>query len=203
MSTDEPAGASTPANEGLAGLAERVAGDVDASKQTRRLYATDASIYQVEPAGVVAPATREDVQSVVRFARDHDTSVVARGAGSSLTGNAVGEGIVVDTSRYLDSVVEVNPDAETVRVQPGVVLDELNEQLAAHDLYFPPDPSTSSTCTIGGMVANDAAGPHSVRHGTTRDNVVSVECVLADGSVVEFDRREGDRLDAALDGNDR
>ena len=203
MSTDEPAAASAPEGGGLAGLAEDIAGEVDASEQTRRLYATDASIYQVEPAGVVAPATRGDVQSVVRFARDHDTSIVARGAGSSLTGNAVGEGIVVDTSKHLDGVVDVDPDARTVRVQPGVVLDELNEHLAAHDLYFPPDPSTSSTCTIGGMVANDAAGPHSVRHGTTRDNVASVECVLADGSVAEFDRREGERLDHALAADDR
>jgi FAD/FMN-containing dehydrogenase/Fe-S oxidoreductase len=203
MSIDRPIDASTPASEGVDALADRIAGDVDFSERTRRLYATDASIYQVEPAGVVAPATRQDVQTVVHFARENDTSVVARGAGSSLTGNAVGEGIVVDTSRHLDAVVNVDSEAQTVRVQPGVVLDELNEQLAAHDLYFPPDPSTSSTCTIGGMTANDAAGPHSVRHGTTRDNVLSVECVLADGSVVELGHRDGARLDAALDGNDR
>jgi FAD/FMN-containing dehydrogenase/Fe-S oxidoreductase len=201
MSVDEPTPPPTP--DSLAALGERIAGRVDASEQTRRLYSTDASIYQVEPAGVVTPATREDVRAVVNFAREHDTSVVARGAGSSLTGNAVGEGIVVDTTTSLDGVLAVDPEAQTARVQPGVVLDELNEQLAAHDLYFPPDPSTSSTCTIGGMVANDAAGPHSVRHGTTRENVRAVECVLADGSVVEFERTEGDRLDALRAGEGR
>lgn len=201
MSTDERTDANRGGGaKGLARLGERVVGDVDASEQTRHLYATDASIYQVEPAGVVAPATRQDVRTVVRFARDNGTSVVARGAGSSLTGNAVGEGIVVDTPKYPNDVVD--PDAKTVRVQPGVVLDELN-MLEAHGLYFPPDPSASSVCTIGGMVANDAAGAHSVRHGTTRKNVRSVECVLGDGSVVEFDRRAGDRLNAALDESGR
>lgn len=184
-------------------LQERIEGDVDASDQTRQLYSTDASIYQVEPAGVVTPASRADVRAVVDFARERGTSVVARGAGSSLTGNAVGDGIVVDTSRHLDRVLDVDPGAAAARVQPGVVLDELNDRLAEYDLYFPPDPSTSSTCTIGGMVANDAAGPHSVRHGTTGDNVAAVECVLADGSVVEFDCREGTDLQDVLDAGDR
>ncbi len=203
MSVDKPESSPGATPETLQGLEERVDGAVDVRDRTRRLYATDASIYQVEPAGVVAPANRTDVQATVDFAREHDTSVVARGAGSSLTGNAVGEGIVVDTSRHLDDIVELDPAAKTVRVQPGVVLDELNEELADEGLYFPPDPSTSSTCTIGGMVANDAAGPHSVRHGTTRDNVRAVECVLADGSVVEFDRRDRSGLDSVLDGDDR
>ncbi|MHB9287130.1 FAD-binding and (Fe-S)-binding domain-containing protein [Halobacteriales archaeon Cl-PHB] len=203
MSVDDPATADRDSPASLDALADRIEGEVDASQTTRRLYSTDASIYQVEPAGVVAPASRADVRAVVEFARSQGTSVVARGAGSSLTGNAVGEGIVVDTSRYFDDVLAVDPETGTARVQPGVVLDELNQKLAEHELYFPPDPSTSSTCTIGGMVANDAAGPHSVRHGTTRDNVRAVECVLADGSVVEFDDREGETLREALAGESR
>jgi FAD/FMN-containing dehydrogenase/Fe-S oxidoreductase len=203
MSVDKPDSSSNPSPDTLERLEARLDGAVDASDRTRRLYATDASIYQVEPAGVVSPANRADVQATVDFARERDTSVIARGAGSSLTGNAVGEGIVVDTSRHLDAVVDVDSESQTVRVQPGVVLDELNEELADEGLYFPPDPSTSSTCTIGGMVANDAAGPHSVRHGTTRDNVRAVECVLADGSVVEFADRDGTKLDAVLDDDGR
>ncbi|WP_458210797.1 FAD-binding and (Fe-S)-binding domain-containing protein [Haladaptatus sp. NG-SE-30] len=178
-------------------------GEADFGETTRTLYATDASIYRVEPAGVVWPGSLADVRRTLRFASDTETSVVARGAGSSLTGNAVGEGVVLDCSRHFDEVVSVDPEAKTVTVQPGVVLDELNDELAEHGLYFPPDPSTSSTCTIGGMVANDAAGPHSVRHGTTRDNVSRVECVLPDGTTATFERRDGDRLDRELARDDR
>ncbi|WP_458188427.1 FAD-binding and (Fe-S)-binding domain-containing protein [Haladaptatus sp. NG-WS-4] len=178
-------------------------GETDFGETARTLYATDASIYRVEPAGVVWPASVADVRRTLRFARETGTSVVARGAGSSLTGNAVGEGIVLDCSRHFDEVVSVDPAAKTVTVQPGVVLDELNDALAEHGLYFPPDPSTSSTCTIGGMVANDAAGPHSVRHGTTRDNVSRVECVLPEGTTATFDRRDGERLDGELARDDR
>ncbi|QZP39568.1 FAD-binding and (Fe-S)-binding domain-containing protein [Halobaculum magnesiiphilum] len=185
------------------GLAVRLDGEVDFGAAARRLYATDASIYEVEPSGVTFPRSREDVREIVAFAREHNLSITARGAGSSLTGNAVGEGIVVDCERHLDDVVAVDPDAQTVTVQPGVVLDNLNEMLEAHDLHFPPDPSTSSTCTIGGMVANDAAGAHSVRHGTTRDNVRRVECVLADGTVADFRHYEGADLEAVLERDDR
>lgn len=178
-------------------------GEVDFGEPTRTLYATDASIYEVPPAGVVFPADREDVRRVVDYAREHGVSITPRGAGSSLTGNAIGEGIVLDCERHMDGIVDVDPEAKTATVEPGVVLDRLNDRLAADGLYFPPDPSTSSTCTIGGMVANDAAGAHSVRHGTTRDNVVAIECVLADGTVVTLDRREGDRLESLCSREDR
>ncbi|MFC4542461.1 FAD-binding and (Fe-S)-binding domain-containing protein [Halosolutus amylolyticus] len=187
----------------LAALDRRIDGDVDASDATRALYATDASIYRVEPAGVVWPADRDDVREIVRFAHENNVSLTARGAGSSLTGNAIGEGLVVECTRYLNEIVAVDPERGTATVQPGVVLDDLNAALADHDLYFPPDPSTSSTCTIGGMVANDAAGPHSVRHGTTRENVAAVECVLADGSLETFEHRSGPALERARDRDDR
>ncbi|WP_135823700.1 FAD-binding and (Fe-S)-binding domain-containing protein [Halorussus ruber] len=208
MSTDGDAGTRASANRDerrgsvppdLRGLD----GEADFGETTRTLYATDASIYRVEPAGVVWPASVSDVRRTVEFAREEGTSVVARGAGSSLTGNAVGEGIVLDCSRHFDDVLSVDPEDQTVTVRPGVVLDDLNDELEAHGLYFPPDPSTSSTCTIGGMVANDAAGPHSVRHGTTRDNVASVECVLSDGTTETFERVAGDDLDAELAREDR
>jgi FAD/FMN-containing dehydrogenase/Fe-S oxidoreductase len=178
-------------------------GEADFGETARTLYATDASIYRIKPAGVVWPASVADVRRTIQFARETETSVVARGGGSSLNGNAIGEGIVLDCSRHFDEVVSVDAEAKTVTVQPGVVLDELNDRLADYGLYFPPDPSTSSTCTIGGMVANDAAGPHSVRHGTTRDNIASVECVLPDGTVEAFERRAGERLDAELAREDR
>ncbi|WP_290819407.1 FAD-binding and (Fe-S)-binding domain-containing protein, partial [Halovivax sp.] len=184
-------------------LGDRIDGDVDFGEPARTLYATDASIYEVKPAGVVAPANREDVRQTVEYARRRGVSVTPRGAGSSLTGNAVGEGIVLDCERHLDAIIAVDPDATLARVQPGVVLDDLNDHLADDDLYFPPDPSTSSTCTIGGMVANDAAGAHSVRHGTTRDNVRSVECVLADGTVATFERLGGEDLERVCAREDR
>lgn len=139
MTTDNPASSATALSATLTALGERIDGEVDASDRTRRLYSTDASIYQVEPAGVVAPESRADVQAVVNFARERNVSVVARGAGSSLTGNAVGEGLVVDTSRYLDNVLAVDPEGQSVRVQPGVVLDDLNDFLAQHGLYSPCD----------------------------------------------------------------
>ncbi|WP_240756920.1 FAD-binding and (Fe-S)-binding domain-containing protein [Natronorubrum bangense] len=111
--------------------------------------------------------------------------------------------MVLDCERHMDEIVSVDSEAKTVTVQPGVVLDQLNDRLADDGFYFPPDPSTSSTCTIGGMVANDAAGAHSVRHGTTRDNVRSVECVLADGTVSRFEHLEGDRLETVCDRENR
>ena len=184
-------------------LETAINGEVDFGEPTRTLYATDASIYEVSPAGVAFPANREDVCRIVDFARKHGVSVTPRGAGSSLTGNAVGEGIVLDCERHMDGIIDIDSAAKTATVEPGVVLDRLNDRLAAEGLYFPPDPSTSSTCTIGGMVANDAAGAHSVRHGTTRDNVVALECVLADGTAVTLDRREGERLEALCAREDR
>ncbi|MGB9958733.1 FAD-binding and (Fe-S)-binding domain-containing protein (plasmid) [Haloferax prahovense] len=178
-------------------------GEVDFGDRTRTLYATDASIYREKPAGVVFPRSTADVRRTVTYARDAGVSITARGAGSSLTGNAIGSGIVLDCERHLDAIADVDPDACTVTVQPGVVLEDLNDYLEQYGLYFPPDPSTSSTCTIGGMVANDAAGPHSVQHGTTSDNVRRVECVLADGSVETFERVAGDELDCQTDRSDR
>lgn len=178
-------------------------GEVDFGEPTRTLYSTDASIYEVSPAGVTFPANREDVRQIVEFAREHGVSITPRGAGSSLTGNAVGEGIVLDCERHMDEIIDIDPTSKTATVEPGVVLDRLNDRLAAEGLYFPPDPSTSSTCTIGGMVANDAAGAHSVRHGTTGDNVVALECVFADGTAVTLDRREGERLETLCAREDR
>lgn len=198
MDTDSPELGATPP-----GLDTGFDGEVDFGQQARTLYATDASIYTVKPAGVAFPRHQDDVRTLVSYARQQDVSIIARGAGSSLTGNAIGQGIVCDCSRHLDTILDIDPDAKTVTVQPGVVLDELNDVLEAHNLYFPPDPSTSSTCTIGGMVANDAAGPHSLRHGTTRENVITVECVLADGTVATFGPRAGDELEAALSRSDR
>jgi FAD/FMN-containing dehydrogenase/Fe-S oxidoreductase len=206
MSTDGDAGTSAEQDAGPGPVPSELAGldgEADFGETARTLYATDASIYRVEPAGVVWPASVADVRRTVRFARDTGTSVVARGGGSSLNGNAVGEGVVLDCSRHFDEVVSVDPEAKTATVRPGVVLDDLNDQLAADGLYFPPDPSTSSTCTLGGMVANDAAGPHSVRHGTTRDNVARVECVLPDGTAETFERRAGEQLDVELARDDR
>lgn len=179
-------------------LTDRLAGNVATGDAERALFATDASVYRQQPEIVVFPQTVTDVQEAIAFASETGRSVTARGAGSSLTGNAIGSGVIIDTTRHLTDIQEINPAEQSVTVDPGVVLNELNESLQEYGLYFPPDPSTSDTCTIGGMVANDAAGAHSVRHGTTRDNVESVEVVLADGSIATFGEVDGEALEQLL-----
>src|SRR5713226_4500069 len=150
---------------------------------TRQLYATDASIYQIEPIGAAFPKSAQQAAAVIRAAADAGISVVPRGAGTSLVGNAIGEGLIVDFSRYNRQIGELDVEKRSVRVGAGVVLDQLNDFLKPHGSCFGPDVATSSRATLGGMIANNSSGAHVPVYGTTADHVVSLEIVLADGRI--------------------
>jgi FAD/FMN-containing dehydrogenase/Fe-S oxidoreductase len=162
-------------------LTRRIAGDVHTDSGTRAAYASDASNHRVVPAGVVFPRTAEDLTTIVRLCRDDGVPITSRGAGTNVAGNAIGPGVVVDYSRYYQQIVSVDPGSRTAVVQPGVVVDRLQEAAARYGLRFGPDPSTHNRCTIGGMIGTNACGSHSVAWGTTADNVLDLELVLADG----------------------
>ena len=183
-------------------LAAAVDGEVRFDAATRALYATDASVYQIEPLGVVVPRSVEDVVETVRLAARHGVPITARGGGTSQAGQAIGAGLVVDTSKYLNRVLAVDPGRRPARVQPGVVLDELNAALKPHDLRFAPDVSSASRATVGGMIANNSSGARSVVYGKTIDHVRELTVVLADGRVTTFAPMSGEALAraAAADG---
>src|SRR5437016_2636837 len=159
--------------------------DVRFDNLTRQLYATDASIYQIEPVGAAFPKSAQQAAAVIKAAADAGISVTPRGAGTSLVGNAVGEGLIVDFSRHNRQIDNLNVDNRSVRVGAGVVLDQLNRFLKPHGFCFGPDVATSSRATIGGMIANNSSGAHVPVYGTTADHVISTELVLADGRIVQ------------------
>ncbi|MDE2875298.1 MAG: FAD-binding oxidoreductase, partial [Gemmatimonadota bacterium] len=184
-------------------LRENVEGPVRFDALTRGLYSTDASIYQIEPVGVVLPRTLDDIGAAMAIAREEGVPVLPRGAGTSQCGQAVGRALVVDTSRYLRRVEPVDREARTVRVEPGVVLDRLNRRLAPTGLFFPVDVATASRATIGGMAGNNSGGARSIRYGIMADNVLAIEAALADGRVAVFGGDDpgspGDAMAAADD----
>ena len=153
---------------------------------SRGRYATDASAYQIEPLGVVVPRTREDVVSAIQIAADEEVAILARGAATSQCGQTVGRALVIDNSTYLNKTVAVDDIAKTVRVEPGIVLDQLNRELAAHGLMFPVDVSTAAQATIGGMTGNNSCGARSIRYGTMRDNVLNISRILSTGARHSF-----------------
>ncbi|MDE2998603.1 MAG: FAD-binding protein [Gemmatimonadota bacterium] len=166
----------------LKALERELAGEVRFDKASRILYSTDASMYQIEPSGVVLPRHRQDVLRVLRLAREFGVSVLPRGAGTALAGQSVGPGVIMDLSKFMNHILELNEEEGWVRVQPGVVLDELNSYLKPYGLQFAPDVATSSRATIGGMIGNNSAGAHSVIYGKTIDHVLELEIALADGT---------------------
>lgn len=161
-------------------------GDVLVDEASLRMYSTDASAYRELPVAVVRPKTGSDIRKVIGFARLHKIGVIPRAAGTSLAGQVVGRGIILDVSKYLNQVLEINKPGHWVRVQPGVVLDELNLLLKKHDLFFGPETSTSNRCMLGGMVGNNACGAHSLIYGSTRLHTLEVKGFLSDGSEVLF-----------------
>ncbi|OLE20250.1 MAG: FAD-binding oxidoreductase [Catenulispora sp. 13_1_20CM_3_70_7] len=178
----------------------RAAGlDVDFGTRRRAEYAADASNYRHVPRGVGFPRGADDVATAVAICREHGVPLTLRGGGTSVAGNAIGEGLVLDCSRYYNRVLSLDPEARTARVEPGVVLDTLQSAAAPHGLRFGPDPSTASRCTLGGMIGNNACGARSLAFGTTADNVPALDLLLADGTrttarrgtsgVAELDRR--------------
>src|SRR5437868_6587426 len=168
--------------------------DVRFDNLTRQLYATDASIYQIEPIGAAFPKSAQQAAAVIRAAADTGVSVIPRGAGTSLSGGAIGEGLIVDFSRYNRQITEPNLEKRSVRVGAGVVLDQLNDFLRPHGFCFGPDVATSARATLGGMIANNSSGARVPVYGTTADHVVSLEIVVADGRVERIGREH-----AALD----
>ena len=160
--------------------------DVRFDNLTRQLYATDASVYQIEPLGVAFPTSAQDACALIKAAADENISVTPRGAGTSLVGNSIGDGLLVDFSRHNRKIDNLNIDQCSVRVGAGVVLDQLNDFLKPHGFCFGPDVATSSRATIGGMIANNSSGAHVPVYGTTADHVLSTEIVLADGRIVEI-----------------
>src|SRR6478672_10262735 len=167
-------------------LRDSVEGEVRFDKVSRALYSTDASVYQIEPLGVVVPRSRLDIVRIIQICHKFRCPLTMRGGGTSQAGQAIGEGLQVDTSKYYNQILELNVAERWVRVQPGIVLDELNAQLKPHGLRFAPDISTASRATIGGMMANNSSGARSVLYGKTIDHVIALEMVLSDGTVAHF-----------------
>jgi FAD/FMN-containing dehydrogenase/Fe-S oxidoreductase len=184
-------------------LEQAIEGEVRFDKISRALYSTDASVYQIEPEGVVIPKTREDILRAVALCRRFGCSVTMRGGGTSQGGQAIGKGLQIDLSKYYSRVLEVNAEERWVRVEPGIVLDELNAHLAPLGLRFAPDISTASRATIGGMMANNSSGARSVLYGKTIEHVLEQTVLLSDGSIAQFrelardQTPSGDSLEAA------
>ena len=166
-----------------------VAGELRTDKLSRVLYSTDASLYQLLPHAVLIPRTADDVIAAVALAAAHGIPVLARAAGTSLAGQAVNEALVIDFTRHLDRIIAIDPAARRATVQPGVVLDDLNAALRPYALQFGPDPASSDRSTVGGAVANNATGSHSIVYGMTADHVLGMRVVLADGSTADFPHR--------------
>ena len=167
-------------------LRAEITGDVFFDRFNRGRYATDASFYQVIPAGVVVPRTMDEALRALAIARDDGRIVTPRGGGTSQCGQTVNEGIVVDFSKHLNRIVSLDVAGRTCVVEPGIVLDDLNRQLKTHGLWFPVDVSTASRATIGGMAGNNACGGRSLRYGTMRDNTIAIDAALADGTQARF-----------------
>jgi len=165
-------------------LRRMVKGEVRFDDISRALYSTAACIFKIMPMGVVIPKDEEDVIKVVKYAYAHKIPITARGAGSSLAGQALGEGIVIDFSKYMNKILEINEKESYVRVQPGIVLADLDIALSRIDKIFPPDPSSGNWCTIGGMIANNSGGPHSAKYGDTRAYTISLKIVLVNGGII-------------------
>ena len=176
-------------------LRQSVRGDVCFDEVMRGLYATDASMYQITPVGVLLPRDERDVLAAIRTAAEHGVSILPRGGGTSLGGQAVGPSLVVDFSKYMNRMLELNVAERWVRVQPGVVLDNLNAELAPHGLHFAPDPATSNRATIGGMMGNNSSGTRSIVYGITRDHVLATKVALSDGTVLDCAELAADQYD--------
>ena len=161
-------------------------GDIDTSMGARQRYATDGSVYEVLPYGVVFPKSTQDIQRIVHVAARMRLSVTARGAGTSLAGQAIGDGIIIDMTRYMTSILDINIEQRTVTVQPGVVLDTLNQTLKAHNLWLPIDTSTANRCVMGGVVGNNSCGAYSLTYRTPREHIVSLTLVGHDASIMHL-----------------
>ncbi len=187
----------------LNALGKRTKGEVRTDEYSRVLYSTDASIYQVKPHAILIPQVMDDLQDAVQLAAQHKVALLPRGAGSSLAGQAVNEALVIDFTRHLNKILEINTEESWVRVQPGIVLDELNDALRKHGFQFGPDPASSNRATMGGIVSNNSTGSHSILYGMTADHVLGVNVLLNDGSTAVFDPLSRTQLQQRLKQNNR
>jgi FAD/FMN-containing dehydrogenase len=177
-------------------LASQLKGELHYDSTMRTLYATDASAYREMPLAVAIPKSIADLQKLVAFAAQHQISLIPRAAGTSLAGQVVGAGLVVDTGKHLNKILEVNPQEKWVRVQPGVVRDELNLFLKPYGLQFGPETSTANRAMIGGMVGNNSCGSNSIVYGSTREHVLEAKALLADGTETTFRALSPSELEA-------
>jgi FAD/FMN-containing dehydrogenase/Fe-S oxidoreductase len=176
-------------------LASQLAGELHFDDLMKTLYATDASVYRMLPLAVALPKTNNDIKCLIEFAKKNNTSLIPRAAGTSLAGQCVGEGVVVDMSKYFTKILDINESEQTVTVQPGVVRDELNNYLQPFGLFFGPNTSTSNRCMVGGMVGNNSSGTTSIKYGVTRDKVLELHTILSDGSEVVFKNLSSEEFD--------
>ncbi|TXD82919.1 FAD-binding protein [Subsaximicrobium wynnwilliamsii] len=172
--------------QALDDLRLQLSGELHSDHLMKALYATDASVYRMLPLAVAFPKNKADLKLLIDFAKTHQTSLIPRTAGTSLAGQCVGKGIVVDVSKHFNKIIDINEREKTATVQPGVVRDELNQALAPFGLFFGPNTSTSNRCMIGGMVGNNSSGTTSIQYGVTRDKVLELKTFLSDGSEVVF-----------------
>lgn len=177
-------------------------GELYTDELHRRIYATDASAYRELPLAVAVPKTEADIAKLIEFARKHNTSLIPRTAGTSLAGQVVGKGIVVDVSRYFNKILEINSEEKWVRVQPGVIRDDLNRVLAKEGLFFGPETSTANRAMIGGMIGNNSCGANSVVYGSARDHLLVSKGFISDGSKVEFKALDNDLFMKKVEGKD-
>jgi len=204
LTTTAPLPAAPPSGlaDRLTALASRLEGELLVDDLALSIYSTDASEYQQRPLAVALPSTDADVGEIIRFAAAEGVGIIPRGAGTSLAGQVVGGGIVVDTGRHMNRIVALDVERRTVRVQPGVVRNALNQYLAPHGLYFGPETSTASWAMIGGMVGNNSCGSNSIAWGSTRDHLHAVRGFLADGSAATFAALSPAELEAKCSGPD-
>ena len=193
-------------NKALQSLADTLQGQLFFDNTMRTLYATDASSYREMPLAVAIPKTKADIANLISFAAANNTSLIPRTAGTSLAGQVVGNGIVVDVSKHFTKIIELNKEEGWVRVEPGVIRDELNLFLKPHGLFFGPETSTANRAMIGGMVGNNSCGSNSVIYKSTREHLLEVTAFLSDGSEVVFSAISNDDFHAkcelsTLEGN--
>ncbi|REE00557.1 FAD-binding and (Fe-S)-binding domain-containing protein [Marinoscillum furvescens] len=181
-------------------LKQQLEGDFFTDETTRRLYATDASAYREIPQAVAIPRSDDDIEKIIRFANEHGTSVIPRTAGTSLAGQVVGGGIVVDISKHFNKIIEINAEEGWAKVQPGIVRDDLNKHLKEHGYFFAPETSTANRAMIGGMIGNNSCGSNSVVYGSTREHLIEVDAILSDGSRTSFGELDQNAFTAKANG---
>ncbi|MGB0890816.1 MAG: FAD-binding oxidoreductase, partial [Flavobacteriaceae bacterium] len=178
----------------LQSLKQSLTGELFFDDLHKNIYATDASVYRKIPLAVAYPKDKKDIQQLIEFATKNNITLIPRTAGTSLAGQCVGDGIVVDVSKHFTNVLAFDEASKTITVEPGIIRDDLNRFLQPYGLFFGPNTSTSNRCMIGGMVGNNSSGSTSIRYGVTRDKVLSIEGLLSDGSEVVFSEITSDEF---------